>query len=369
MMQNSTEPLVSIVTVCYNAEGTIEQTIRSVINQTYPKIEYIIIDGKSTDNTLEIINYYRSAISQVVSERDDGIYDAMNKGIGLAHGDFIGIINADDWYEEKAVEQVVNIWKNEGNEAEVITGQINFFENQEYLYSSHKKPMEIIWEEMPISHPSTFIQKKIYDKFGRYNTEYKIAADYDFVFRLYINGVKFCISDEKFSNFRVGGISTTKKKMLLMEDEEIIKKNMLACPNMPMVIKALENKMKQRYIYEANRKDLLTALDMGIDYTNQDIYIFGCGYWGRELLRIFDINSVLVKGIIDNNHFYWGKKIGNNEITSPDILIGTKGKVIIAMWKHAEEVIEQLQNLNRNMQWITLEKYIEKIMKNVRNAV
>ena len=107
-MNHYQNPLISIITVCYNAEGTIEQTIRSVLNQTYKNIEYIIIDGFSTDNTLNIIERYKDSIAMVVSERDQGIYDAMNKGLSLAKGCFIGFLNADDWYDENALEIVVN---------------------------------------------------------------------------------------------------------------------------------------------------------------------------------------------------------------------------------------------------------------------
>ena len=103
--------LISIITVCLNAVETIETTIRSVLQQTYKNVEYIVIDGGSTDGTLQIIEKYRNDISILISEKDEGIYDAMNKGIELARGDYIGIINADDWYEKDAVEHVVQICK------------------------------------------------------------------------------------------------------------------------------------------------------------------------------------------------------------------------------------------------------------------
>src|SRR6187402_2271204 len=102
-------PLISIVTVVYNAKETIERTIKSVISQSYKNIEYIVIDGGSTDGTLDIINKYKSDISKLVSEKDKGIADAMNKGIGYAKGELIGLINADDWYEEGALEKVAAV--------------------------------------------------------------------------------------------------------------------------------------------------------------------------------------------------------------------------------------------------------------------
>ena len=106
-MKKKDNPLVSIITVCFNSERTIEQTIKSVLNQTYKEIEYIIVDGQSTDGTLDIINKYSSQIAKIVSEPDEGLYHAMNKGISMATGDIVGIINSDDWYEPYTVEEVV----------------------------------------------------------------------------------------------------------------------------------------------------------------------------------------------------------------------------------------------------------------------
>ncbi len=108
-------PLVSIITVVYNGAKTLEQTILSVLNQTYKNIEYIIIDGESTDGTLDIIEMYRDKISTCISEPDEGLYDAMNKGVSIANGELIGIINSDDWFEKNAVELVVSSYVNNLN--------------------------------------------------------------------------------------------------------------------------------------------------------------------------------------------------------------------------------------------------------------
>ncbi|MDO4190908.1 MAG: glycosyltransferase, partial [Bacteroidales bacterium] len=123
-------PLVSIITVCFNAEKTIEQTIQSVINQTYSNIEYIIIDGKSTDSTLNIVSKYKDNIATIISEPDNGIYDAMNKGIKLSSGELIGIINADDWYEKDAVKIMVNKYlSTENKDNSLYYGMIRIWKN------------------------------------------------------------------------------------------------------------------------------------------------------------------------------------------------------------------------------------------------
>ncbi len=138
-MEDQDKPLVSIITVCLNSEKTIEQTIQSVINQTYPNIEYIIIDGKSTDRTLEIIDKYKGKISILVSESDEGIYDAMNKGLKLATGELIGIINSDDWYESDAVETIVNSFLADRN-VQVIYGNMDVYDQDKFIRTIYPSP-------------------------------------------------------------------------------------------------------------------------------------------------------------------------------------------------------------------------------------
>lgn len=176
------EILVSIITVCYNSEKTIAQTIESVLQQTYPNIEYIIIDGKSTDRTMEIVEKYRQQFDhrlKVISEPDQGIYDAMNKGIRMAEGDLIGIINSDDFYEPEAVEEMLHLYKKDM--CAVLYGAVrNLVDEKEESISifSHE-----FLEERTISHPACFITKSAYEKFGMYDTKYCSVADYDLMLR------------------------------------------------------------------------------------------------------------------------------------------------------------------------------------------
>lgn len=205
---------VSIITVCYNSEATIEQTIKSVLDQTYSNIEYIIIDGDSTDSTLSIIDKYRTAFEdrlKVISEKDDGIYYAMNKGIGLATGELIGIINSDDWYEKDAVENIVKSYEEDhANPYTVYYGKTGMICDGKLLrieQSSHEK-----LEEEMISHPSCFVTSKTYKEFGIFDTKYTSVADYDLMLR-YIrsNKVSFIPVDKHIANFALGGMSSTGK--------------------------------------------------------------------------------------------------------------------------------------------------------------
>lgn len=201
--------LISIITVCFNSERTIRDTIESMLRQNYPNYEYIIIDGASTDRTLDIINEYVEKFKgkmRVFSEKDTGIYDAMNKGIRLAKGEVIGFINSDDWYEENALNIILKKY---------IAGRMQILYGMEKIIVNNKE--KLCWikhheflEESMITFPTCFISKSVYDKFGGFDLKYKSAADYDFMLRVfYTNEVQFCPLYEVISNFRLGGISGT----------------------------------------------------------------------------------------------------------------------------------------------------------------
>lgn len=202
---NENPPLISIITIVYNRVRSIEQTIKSVISQSYINKEYIIIDGGSTDGTIDIIKKYEKSLSYWVSEPDNGIFDAMNKGIGLAKGELIGIINADDWYEDDIFQTIALQYMNTGCN-QVIHGLIRNFLNEEF-YSMVGNSIRRLRFDM-IQHPTCFIPKKLYQTFGVYNITIKHSADYDLILR-YVNcGVKFCFIEKPIANFRLGGDSS-----------------------------------------------------------------------------------------------------------------------------------------------------------------
>jgi glycosyltransferase involved in cell wall biosynthesis len=213
-------PLVSIITVVYNGESSIERTIKSVLGQTYGNIEYIIIDGGSSDNTIKIIETYSDKIDFWISEPDRGIADAFNKGISCSNGDIVGIINADDWYETETVQIIIN---NLRPYPAVYSGHMNLLTNNgEKLVKLHKSRPERLSQTMRVAHPSTFVHRTVYDKAGNYSTEYKSAMDYDFFLRVRAYPFEIVIIDKVLSNMRLGGIS---RDLPMVLKEELRVKN------------------------------------------------------------------------------------------------------------------------------------------------
>ena len=181
---------VSIITVCFNSEKTIQSTIESVISQkkNYSDIEYIIIDGGSTDSTKSIIDSYEDSIDYVVSEQDDGIYDAMNKGLSLASGDIVGFLNSDDFYsDEQVIQHVVKTF--EKNDVDCVYGDLKYVsqKNEKLVtrdwVSSSFLPGGFLKGWHP-PHPTFFVKRSIYEKYGGYDLRYKIASDFDLMYRM-----------------------------------------------------------------------------------------------------------------------------------------------------------------------------------------
>ena len=201
----------SIITVSLNAAKTIEHTIKSVLSQTFPAYEYIIIDGGSTDGTRDIIERYRSHFSHVVFEPDNGIYDAFNKGVRLASGDVIGILNADDIYTPWALEKVAEARINHP-EAGVLYGDVFVLDEEKTEVSTNIADHTKLHNSM-ICHQGVFVTHETYDKFGLYDTTFKIASDRDMLLRFMGKGVVFYNVDSFLAVYRAGGVSSQSYKL------------------------------------------------------------------------------------------------------------------------------------------------------------
>jgi Glycosyltransferases involved in cell wall biogenesis len=196
---------LSIVTVCFNSEKTIEETIKSIVCQKNDDIEYIIIDGKSTDGTMEIINRYKEHIDKIISERDGGISDAFNKGIRLADGEFIGIVNSDDMLLPWAAESVIDKAK---PDTDVFYGQgIRYFSEDKCKRFTVVESHNQLHTSMPLCHPATFVRKSAYEKWGGFSNMYKYTMDRELLLRMLDGGAKFQYSRCFFAVYRMGGAS------------------------------------------------------------------------------------------------------------------------------------------------------------------
>lgn len=217
-MKNNRSPKISIITVTYNAESVLEETMLSVINQTYNNIEYIIIDGGSTDGTIDIIKKYEDKISYWISEPDKGIYDAMNKGIDKAKGDWINFMNAGDSFYDKDIikkihKQLVSV------KADIFYGGVKHIMPYGTKLLNPLPPRSLLYN-MPCSHQAIFIKKNIQKKFP-YNIKFKIAADYNLFYNLYKKGYIFeliplCIANSEGTGESYINKCITMKEVLLI---------------------------------------------------------------------------------------------------------------------------------------------------------
>ncbi|NGM86010.1 glycosyltransferase [Parapusillimonas sp. SGNA-6] len=219
---------VSIITVCYNSAETIRDTIESVLNQTYGDIEYIIIDGASTDGTLAIIGEYKNRIDKIRSEPDRGLYDAMNKGIALATGDFVGILNSDDIFStEFCIESVVAFLKAnpqlDGCYADLVFVKRNNTEIVTRKYSSRIFSPKRIRFGIMCPHPTFYARRQWFEQAGSFDTEFPVAADFELITRFIVRGARFGRLGLILVKMREGGVSTSGFISIIRQNLELVR--------------------------------------------------------------------------------------------------------------------------------------------------
>ena len=221
---------ISIITICFNSEKYIHTAFESVLKQTYPDIEYIVIDGKSADNTVEIIQQHETLFNgrmKWISEPDKGLYDAMNKGILMATGDIIGILNSDDLYcDPFVIEKVMNIFNKE-NSLDAVYANLYYVSqnNPSHIVrkwiTGRQKPFKSGWHP---GHTALFLKKKVYDDYGLYNLDFKLVADFELMLRVFDkHKIKTCYLQEYLIKMRLGGITNKSLKNIYKQNIECIK--------------------------------------------------------------------------------------------------------------------------------------------------
>jgi glycosyltransferase involved in cell wall biosynthesis len=219
----------SVITVCFNSAETLGRALQSVADQDWPNVQHIVIDGASKDGTAQILEENRDQLSNVVSESDRGIYDAMNKGLDLAKGDIICFLNADDYYDSNHVlSKVAKVMQQEDLDA--VVGDVGFFrkENMHHLVRHYRSgrftPKRLAWGWMP-AHPALFMRKEVFRRVGHFKTDYQIAADYEYVVRAFCGqeSLHYKHLPEVLVRMQMGGVSTKGISATIRLNQEIIR--------------------------------------------------------------------------------------------------------------------------------------------------
>jgi len=220
---------VSIITVCFNSAETIADTLKSLASQSYKNIEHIIVDGGSSDRTLEVIEANRCEHTKVISEPDEGLYDAMNKGIKLATGDIVGILNSDDFFESDDVVAAVVGTFLQTPECDLVFGDVVFVDQDDlskvtrYYGAQHFKPWKLRFGWMP-PHPATFVRRSAYEAAGMYRLDMYISADYEMFVRWLLKAhLRWKCLDKVLVRMRSGGVSTSGVRSSITLNREIVR--------------------------------------------------------------------------------------------------------------------------------------------------
>lgn len=343
---------VSIITVCLNSEKTIEQTIQSVLNQTYRNIEYIIVDGQSTDKTLEIINKYQSQIAMCVSEQDKGLYDAMNKGISMATGDIIGIINSDDWYAPDAVKNVVQTFSK--GEIDVVYGIMEIVHSDGHISKTQNGPLEQMLYRMVIPHPTAFVRKEIYQEVGKFDLQYRVVADYDLFLRIYLHNCKIRQIPNVLAYFRNGGLSTVNAVACADEIRTVARYyagQRDDVETLEKIERYYQTRIKNAQTLEKidwilkNKKGAAASVIRKCMDENVTVAIFGAGSVGLECFQFLKEMNVTVKCFLDNDKSKYGTMFMEKPIQRCMRRGSGNPYIIIAVMNYQEEIMSQLEEM------------------------
>ncbi len=335
---------ISIITVCLNSVETIERTITSVLNQAYSNIEYLIIDGASTDGTCEVINRYKDRLEYWCSEPDGGLYHAMNKGLQRATGDVVAFLNSDDWYLEGVLECVASYF--EKTKADVLCFGVTR-ENKDGRRNDRYSRVRIDengFERLEVFHPATFAKKSIFNEIGGFDTRYCLAADYDWLIRMKKHGYIVQCIEQVATYYSDGGLSSkhwyeaqdeSKQVDLKFAQSKEEKEDIVSIYNNKKIHRKYSEMLEQKQLCSINAEDMK-------QHIYEKVYIFGAGNMGRECCKLLQQNQIEIKGFVDNNEAVWGKALDGYLVVSPLGINIKSDVVVIAIMKYEEEIKNQL---------------------------
>lgn len=336
----------SVITVCVNCSNVIEKTIQSVLSQKGIELEYIIIDGNSSDGTREIIKKYESQLAYWISEPDDGIFDAMNKGICLASGDVISFINAGDYYTKDILNEIQNIFLNKN--IKIISGSIRFRIDNDFFtiinsnYNLERMPLHMI------PHQALFTKREVFNETGLFDTNYRLGSDYDWFLKVWMKRIDVYIAPNICADCDGNGVTTKYPFDLSLETKQSALKQAkyMDVAAYRQIEQYYGLKLEKVFYEQLYEKELAP---INIDYIsaflqNTDYYIWGLGRAGLRCYKIFKKLKIVIKGFVDNYKYKMLKKVGIYNVYSPEE-IDRHIKICIATREYESEVEKQVIGL------------------------
>ncbi len=353
---------ISVITVTKNCQKTIERTIKSVLTQENEKYEYIIIDGASTDGTVDIIKKYSEKLSFWVSEPDLGIYDAMNKGIRKSTGDLVFFLNGDDYLLSKNT--LANVRHAYEGEDTILIGRVRYGNRVSDIYSDVTP--KSMYYDIFYPHQATFIPKSLFDKIGLYSLEYQISGDFEWICRAISSGFRLKWIDYEISEFSLGGLSSSLQ--CIIDEYNISSKYMLLTKD--AYLKDMENKAIERgktyffrYVLKGSEYiDLAQErlFDMGIAAGNT-IQIWGAGFWAELFVTFFRNCGIYVDNVFDS-------KPVKREILDVPVTKFSKKKanmIVVSTELYDEEICKKLidEGFIENRNFVSFHKLRDEMIK------
>lgn len=333
---------ITIITVSLNSKKTIEKTIKSVIAQANEKwdLEYIVVDGGSTDGTIDILKKYDAYINKYVSESDRGIFDAMNKGISMATGDVIAFLNSDDWYEENALNSVMTAFIDGDCDCVCCDNYVVAKNGQREYFDASKYSVEDLHIQMIYYHSAIFCRKEYFNQNGNFDLRYKIASDYDWFLGIVEKGARLRYIHKPVFTFCYGGISSVNEIECAKEARQV------ALCHLPidegMYLDRIDERLCEVVLYAVDRNVLYPKLTklLGEHQTN---ILWGAGARGIQWAEWFQKLGIKINAFVDSNHFLWGSFIGQIPVCSPEILESKSCNLIVTPQKYVKEIREMLR--------------------------
>lgn len=369
---------ISVITVCLNSVRTIERTIQSVLKQSYDGLEYIVIDGGSTDGTTAVIKRYEEFISYWISEKDSGLYDAMNKGLAKSTGEIIAFLNSDDWYEENTLVKVNSYF--EKCNPMIMAGRVNMLQKGKWTkyIGALDSDKENIRMDMIYRQPATFTLREVFDQLGGFNTRYKISGDFEWMLRVHDSGMEIMEVEDVFTNFSSTGISNTNLDLTIKEGREVALEALDKCERYSRQEKEKWRRKINRYYDEKQaRADLRRIIrnqqlsdyselkSLVLNYfTEQSYAVWGIGIIGEDMYNLLTQLGLEVDFFVDKKADGTALIFHNREVLAPQKLLRGK-KVIVAVLECEDEIVDQLDEMGfqKDRDFILYSTILQKLME------